>query len=55
MKGIGIEHLYQLEDCILKFFEEVSGAHYQDDCFVFDEPEAVSTDLQPASGRLHRG
>jgi UPF0176 protein len=54
MKAIGIEHVYQLEGGILKYFEEVGGAYYHGDCFVFDEREAVSADLQPASGRLHR-
>lgn len=54
MKEIGIEHVYQLEGGILKYFEETGGAHYQGDCFVFDEREAVSADLQPAAGRVHR-
>ncbi|MBI1285106.1 MAG: sulfurtransferase [Thiobacillus sp.] len=54
MKRIGIEHVYQLEGGILKYFEEVGCAHYHGDCFVFDEREALSADLQPASGRLHR-
>jgi UPF0176 protein len=54
MKAIGIEHVYQLEGGILKYFEEVGGAHYHGDCFVFDEREAVSADLHPAGGRPHR-
>jgi UPF0176 protein len=54
MKTIGIEHVYQLEGGILKYFEEVGGAHYHGDCFVFDERAAVSADLQPAAGRVHR-
>ena len=54
MKAIGIEHVYQLEGGILKYFEEVGGAHYHGDCFVFDEREVLSADLQPASGRVHR-
>jgi UPF0176 protein len=54
MKEIGIEHVYQLEGGILKYFEEVGGAHYHGDCFVFDEREVLSADLQPAAGRLHR-
>ncbi len=54
MKQIGIERVYQLEGGILKYFEEVGGAHYHGDCFVFDEREALSADLQPAAGRLHR-
>jgi UPF0176 protein len=54
MKEIGIEHVYQLEGGILKYFEEVGGAHYRGDCFVFDERETLSADLQPAVGRVHR-
>lgn len=54
MKAIGIEHVYQLEGGILKYFEEVGGAHYRGDCFVFDGRETLSADLQPATGRLHR-
>jgi UPF0176 protein len=54
MKAIGIERVYQLEGGILKYFEEVGGAHYHGGCFVFDEREAVGADLQPASGRVHR-
>ncbi len=54
MKQIGVERVYQLEGGILKYFEEVGGAHYQGDCFVFDDRETLSTDLQPASGRMHR-
>ncbi len=54
MKEIGVERVYQLEGGILKYFEEVGGAHYRGDCFVFDEREAVSADLQPAAARLHR-
>ncbi len=54
MQSIGVERVYQLEGGILKYFEEVGGAHYHGDCFVFDEREAVSADLQPAAGRLHR-
>jgi len=54
MKEIGIERVYQLEGGILKYFEEVGGAHYRGDCFVFDERETLGADLQPASGRVHR-
>jgi UPF0176 protein len=54
MKAVGIERVYQLEGGILKYFEEAGGAHYRGDCFVFDERAALSADLQPAAGRLHR-
>ena len=40
MREIGMEHSYQLEGGILKYFEEVGSAHYQGSCFVFDEREA---------------
>jgi UPF0176 protein len=54
MQRIGVERVYQLEGGILKYFEEVGGAHYHGDCFVFDEREALAADLQPTSGRIHR-
>jgi UPF0176 protein len=49
MKEVGIEHVYQLEGGILKYFEEVGGAHYSGDCFVFDERTALNPDLAPAA------
>ncbi len=54
MKALGLDHVYQLEGGILKYFEDAGGAHYHGDCFVFDEREAVGADLHPASGRVHR-
>jgi len=48
MKALGLERVYQLEGGILKYFEEVGGAHYRGDCFVFDERVAVGADLLPA-------
>jgi UPF0176 protein len=47
MKEVGIENVYQLEGGILKYFEEVGGAHYQGDCFVFDQRTALNPDLEP--------
>ncbi|MDH0865072.1 sulfurtransferase [Mitsuaria sp. GD03876] len=40
--------VYQLEGGILKYFEEVGGAHYHGDCFVFDERRAVDPELAPS-------
>lgn len=54
MQEVGVERVYQLEGGILKYFEEVGGAHYRGGCFVFDEREAVGADLQPIDGRVHR-
>jgi UPF0176 protein len=47
MKEVGIDHVYQLEGGILKYFEEVGGAHYQGECFVFDHRTALDPHLQP--------
>jgi UPF0176 protein len=45
MRAAGLEHVYQLEGGILKYFEEVGNAHYTGSCFVFDERRALSADL----------
>lgn len=47
MKEVGIEHVYQLEGGILKYFEEVGGAHYHGACFVFDHRTALDPALKP--------
>ncbi|HEY3599886.1 MAG TPA: sulfurtransferase [Paraburkholderia sp.] len=49
MKDVGIENVYQLEGGILKYFEEVGGAHYRGECFVFDYRTALAPDLAPAA------
>ncbi len=46
MREEGLEHVYQLEGGILKYFEETDGSHYQGGCFVFDERRALGADLQ---------
>lgn len=48
MQEVGVEHVYQLEGGILKYFEEVGGSHYQGDCFVFDYRTALNPQLEPA-------
>lgn len=45
MAEVGIDHVLQLEGGILKYFEEAGGAHFEGDCFVFDEREALAADL----------
>jgi len=45
MREIGMQHSYQLEGGILKYFEEVGSAHYKGTCFVFDEREALEPTL----------
>eukprot|EP01034_Spumella_vulgaris_P027774 gene27774-34542_t len=45
MQEEGLEHVYQLEGGILKYFEHTDGAHYHGGCFVFDERAVLATDL----------
>lgn len=47
MAEAGVEHVVQLDGGILKYFEEVGGRHYDGDCFVFDEREALDPSLRP--------
>jgi UPF0176 protein len=47
MQNIGYDNVYQLEGGILKYFEEVGGAHYTGDCFVFDYRTALNPQLEP--------
>jgi UPF0176 protein len=47
MQRLGLQQVYQLEGGILKYFEETAGApHWQGRCFVFDEREALGTQLE---------
>lgn len=43
---LGFQQVYQLEGGILKYFEECGGAHYQGQCFVFDDRIALDEKLQ---------
>ncbi len=47
MREAGLQHVWQLEGGILKYFEEAGGAHFRGDCFVFDEREALDPALAP--------
>ncbi len=51
MREIGLEHTYQLEGGILKYFEQTDAHHYQGSCFVFDEREALEPTLLPQETR----
>ncbi|SFC11675.1 UPF0176 protein [Polaromonas sp. OV174] len=48
MQEAGISHVYQLDGGILKYFEDIGHAHYDGDCFVFDQRRAVDAALQPS-------
>lgn len=51
MQNIGYNSVYQLEGGILKYFEQVGGAHYTGDCFVFDHRTALNPQLQETETR----
>jgi len=50
MREAGLEHVWQLEGGILKYFEEAGGAHFRGNCFVFDGREALDPALQATRG-----
>jgi UPF0176 protein len=49
MRETGLEQVWQLDGGILKYFEEAGGAHFEGNCFVFDEREALDPELRPAT------
>ncbi len=51
MQHVGFDSVYQLEGGILKYFEEVGGAHYTGDCFVFDYRTALNPQLEATDTR----
>lgn len=46
MEREGFRNIFQLEGGILKYFEECGGAHYDGECFVFDQRVGVDPHLQ---------
>ncbi len=49
LREVGVD-AYQLDGGILGYFEHVGGAHWNGDCFVFDEREALTPGLAPREG-----
>jgi UPF0176 protein len=47
MENLGFNEVYQLDRGILGYFADVGGAHYDGECFVFDERVALAPDLLP--------
>ncbi len=55
MNKIGMDNVYQLDGGILKYFEEVGGAHWAGNCVVFDDRNALDPALRPVREPLpHR-
>jgi len=45
MQREGFQQIYQLDGGILKYFEDVGGAHYDGECFVFDQRVGLDPEL----------
>ena len=45
MQQQGFTDVYQLDGGIIGYFAQVGGAHYEGECFVFDERIALAADL----------
>lgn len=45
MEQAGFRQVFQLDGGILKYFEDCGGAHYDGDCFVFDQRVALDPQL----------
>ena len=45
MEKAGFEQVWQLEGGILKYFEECGSAHYDGECFVFDQRVGLNPEL----------
>ncbi len=56
LQDVGLEHVYQLEGGILKYFEETEGAPgWHGGCFVFDQREALGAQLTPTAATAQAG
>jgi UPF0176 protein len=51
MREQGLDHVWQLDGGILKYFEQTGGAHFEGNCFVFDEREALDPELRPTDAK----
>ncbi len=52
MQQLGFRDVHQLDGGILKYFERCGAAHYQGDCFVFDERTALDGALVPTGAGI---
>jgi UPF0176 protein len=52
MERVGFPNVFQLDGGILKYFEEVGGAHYDGECFVFDQRVGVDPALHETGSAM---
>jgi UPF0176 protein len=55
LQQAGFRNVFQLDGGILKYFEECGAAHYDGECFVFDERAALDPALAPAGSTENPG
>jgi UPF0176 protein len=55
LQKMGWPEVYQLDGGILRYFEEVGGAHFEGNCFVFDWRLAVNGALKPVPRSTEAG
>jgi UPF0176 protein len=48
MREAGLDHVWQLDGGILKYFEQAGAAHFHGRCFVFDDRELLDAQLVAA-------
>lgn len=53
MREAGVQNVYQLDGGILKYFELSGPAHFEGDCFVFDQRRALDPALRPKVNALN--
>ena len=46
MQEAGLDHVWQLDGGILRYFEDAGSAHFHGRCFVFDERQSLDAELQ---------
>jgi UPF0176 protein len=46
LRDNGFQEVYQLQNGLLNYFKETGGAHFEGECFVFDERVTVDVNLQ---------
>lgn len=52
LRRAGFADVHQLDGGILRYFERCGGAHYDGECFVFDERVGLLPDLTPSGATL---
>ena len=48
----GFSEVYQIEGGLLNYFDKCGDAHWEGDCFIFDDRVVLTTDLKPTGAGL---